>query len=114
MRSIEDLLDSFARATEEGRLAWQTDGTEKYIAKLPRHRAVVWHWTDENDGTGGLTARLEGEDGKVLDTVSANEFSPKSVTLEKVFTAARRSAHNVGAVIDDVEKELASLKPVRT
>ncbi len=114
MRSIENLLDAFASTTEEGRLSWEAHGVDTYVAELPRYRARVWRWADPNDDTNGMTAQLQTKAGEVLDFASANEYSPKFAVLERIWIAARRSAHNVSAVIDEVEEELASLRTHRS
>jgi hypothetical protein len=77
---------------------------------FPDTGLTAWQWFDENDQTGGITVQLRDKNGTVLDDVVADEYSPKHAALREFLATARRSAHNVPAIIEQVEKELASLK----
>jgi hypothetical protein len=110
MRSIEDLLDSLITTTEESKLAWEREAGERYIASLPRHRIRVWQWTDENDGSAGITVQLLSKSGDVLDYISADQFRSIFGDLGKLYLVARRSALGVSNVISEVEEELLALK----
>jgi hypothetical protein len=110
MRSLENLLESLANATEQDKLSWRNDSTDTYVASLPNDYVVyVWQWFDEDSGTTGITAKLE-QRGQLLDKVMADEFRSSFSALSRLYDSARRSANNIDAVIDDVEKVLSSLK----
>ncbi len=113
MRSVEDILDSLVAATQDGKLNWELETPEHYVATLPRHRIRVWQWMSENDGTAAVTVQLLDKSGDVVDYVSADEYKPLFAELDRLFLGARRSAHNVGGAIAEIEKELAALKPSR-
>jgi hypothetical protein len=110
MRSIEDILESLIEATEEGKLRWESWYGHGYIAGLPHHRIRVQRWTSEKDDTAGVTVALLGSSDEILDDVSADEFTPIYADLQRLFSGARRSAHNVPDVIAEIEEELAALK----
>jgi len=113
MRSIEDLVDSLIETTEEGKLAWEQQGSQHYVANLPRHRIHLWLRTDDNDGSEVITVQLLSTSGDVLDYVSADEYKPAFGDLSKLYLVARRSALGVSKVISEVEEELLALKRAR-
>jgi hypothetical protein len=113
MRTLEDLLETLVSATEGGKLLWESQGKQHYVAELPRYKISVSYWTDEDDGISGITTRLLNKNDELLDVVRANEYSPKYPSLERIFDAARRSANRIDQIISDVETQLESLKPRR-
>jgi len=110
MRSVEDLLDSLITATEEGKLVWEQEPPKRYSASLPRHKICVWQWTDDDDGSIGVTVQLLDRYGEVLDYASADQYKSAFGELDKLHLAARRSALGVSNVISEVEKELSALR----
>ncbi len=121
MRGIEDLLGEFTLATEEGRLVWKHVPSqfnlaikgpslkveECFTAELPNHRIIVKEFP--HDDVRGVRVILQDKSGKTLDGSDANEFSPRYPTMYRLFEIARRSAHDIPSVIDEVQSELAGL-----
>ena len=114
MKSIDDLLGILRDLTYEDKLRWEDDDalTNSFQAELPKYHVRIFEWTDEDDGTSGLTAQLFTGNGfgNVVDSSTANQFSSRYPTLLEVYIAARRSARNVSETIESLEEELKKLK----
>jgi hypothetical protein len=111
MGTLEELIDTLLKATQEGRLEWSEDRANHYSAQLSTHTVEIWYWSDPESETAGVTIQLQDKNGKILDTVQADQFSSRITKLNDMFDAARRSALNVSEVISTLEDELTSLKP---
>jgi hypothetical protein len=110
MRSIEDLLDSLIETTEAGKLIWEQEGDQRYVARLRRYRLDLWQRTDDSDASEVITVQLLSRSGDVLDCVSADESKLAFDDLSKLYLVARRSAFGVSKIISEVEEELLALK----
>lgn len=115
MQSIEDLIEPVVEATTAGSLRWKQEGHSTFVLKLPRHIINVWSWSDDDDGSTGITAqlRLTNAANDLLDATSASEFSPRYNKLSTLLSNARRSALDVDSVIDSIKGEIENLKKLK-
>ena len=113
MKSIDDLLSIIRDLTYEEKLRWQHgEFPNAFETDLSKYRVRVYEWTDEDDGTSGVSAQLYTGTGygNILDSTSANEFNSKYPILHEVYVAARRSALNVSETIRGLEDVLKKLR----
>ncbi len=113
MRNILNLVPQLLKATENGKLHWQAESVSRsYVCSLGGRFVRIFEWTDDEAEVSGLTAQLRqdlGWNADVLDGITASSFASDYETLRELHLAARRSAHNVDAVIDELEKTLSRL-----
>jgi hypothetical protein len=108
MQSLEDILEGIQRATDRGEVAWDAAPHEAFSTELSNYSVNIRTWFDENNEITGLTADLRDKHGKVLDEITADQYSPKHASLAELFNAARRSAFKVGDAISEIQKDLKS------
>jgi hypothetical protein len=110
MKSVVDILDTVQKLTEEGKLVWESSSPTHFEVGLGKNKLTVWTWTDENDGSDGVSIALARADtGKTLDFVNANEFSVKYEKYMNIFSVARRSAFKIDEEITQIEDYFSSL-----
>lgn len=112
MRSVMDIIGQVRQLTEDGSLKWdQGLMSTTFDVKISKYILTTWTWTDQDDGTSGVSVRLShgGTDGTVLDDIAVDQYSPKYDELYSFYKAARRNALNVNSEISELQKDLSSL-----
>lgn len=109
MKTIISLLSTIVKSTEDRLLNWRLQTDTTYTTVIGRYKFSVWQWEDEGDGSIGYTATIS-EGGQTVDSITAGQFHPRFEAVEEVFNAARRSYHNIDAIVDNIELELKKLK----
>lgn len=114
MRSVTDILEKIQELTEMSKLRWEQDNFAArpvFILDFGNNRLRVWDWTDENDGSSGVSIQLTrgANYDQVIDFVSANEFNANFEKYNGFLGVARRSALNVDSAISEIEQQLQSL-----
>lgn len=112
MKSVADIMDEVQNLTEDNSLTWEQDmSASSFYVDIGDVRLKVWQWTDENDGSSGISVMLSG--GKVhetvLDHITVSEYSGKFDKYKDFFNVARRSALQVDSKIADIQKALSKL-----
>lgn len=115
MKTLETLLPRLIRATEEGRLKWQSAQISGFETALPNATTLrIYDWQDEDTGVEGVRLVLKATNvnqlaGKVgdLDFVDASELEPGNNALFRLLMLARRSANNVESIINEIEQFLS-------
>jgi hypothetical protein len=112
MRSLNDLLDSIMSATTDDRLKWSEEGRRDYfVAELSNYQVTIGEWFDDRSEGLGITIELKDPvNGKILDTVQADQFNEMYSELGALFNAARRSAYGVSDIISELEGVLKAKK----
>ncbi|MCP9232634.1 hypothetical protein NMG46_20605 [Mesorhizobium sp. LMG 17147] len=104
MKTIEEMLPIVMAATADSRLKW-TKKDLTLSTRVGKYRIDVWEWSDhENDNNGFSVGIYEGDNQ--IDYITADQYSPRYSRVEDFYRMARRSAFNVGAIIDDIEKTI--------
>jgi hypothetical protein len=111
MQSVEDLIEPIKDATNAGDLEWKTDG-RTFTATLGDYKIVTWQWTDEHDGSSGISIGLREAkfEGEVLDTIVAGEYSTRYDRATDFFSMARRSALDVDNIVSALKRDLKALR----
>ena len=114
MKTLEDIIPKITERTKDGSLKWETSPiTDAYLAPLGKYYVRTWTWTDENDGTNGISIGLlkTKSESTFIETVYTDTFSTKYSRYEELHSYARRSALNLNKIIDDIDKELDDMLP---
>jgi hypothetical protein len=107
MKTIEEMLPSVQAATEDGRLKW-ANKEMTFSVKVGKYTISTWQWSDpDNDVEGYSVGIYEGD--KQLDYIRADPYSPRYSRLEDFYRMARRSALNLGDIIEEIERALNSI-----
>jgi hypothetical protein len=111
MRKLLDLVPKMLDATEEGRLKWEPRTSNMFGCVLKDLTVQLWVFTDEESDTSGVGLSLSNPKRPFenMDTAIARDFESDYGLLFKLFSAARRSALNIDAVINDLDSELNNL-----
>lgn len=118
------LAESLLAGTRDGKVAWTpTDSENEYLCTGTRSSVTIESYEDR-DGDRVSTLSLLNNRGTVVDSLKSAFISngPSSYTseswnqtLEDLFYAARRVAHNVDDALDamfaDIEKGIAPPPP---
>lgn len=108
MQSIEDLIDPLIEATQKGQLVWEVSGS-LFETELDPFTVRTWTGINDNDDSSFVSVALFDNRGEMLDNTAADEYEASYPRLRLLHTTARRSAHNVDVVIDDLMKRLKGL-----
>jgi hypothetical protein len=117
MKSVADIMEKVQELTEKGILKWDQDpmGFGAFYVDISNNRLSVRQWTDQNDGSCGITVSLNSgtDHDSMLDNIVVNEYSGKYDYFQAFFNSARRSALDVESTISDIEKQLSELSRKR-
>lgn len=111
MKTIEDLIPKLVEKTRQGALTWsKAETTDNFKATLKNYLAQVWEWTDQEDGSEGISFSVKPiRNPENFDTIYYDKYSSKYNRLKELFDVARRSALNLDKMVDDIEAELDDL-----
>jgi hypothetical protein len=109
MRTIEEMLPIVNQATLDGRLSWKKERS-KFLTTVGDYAISTWEWSDQNTDASGYSVDIS-RDGSQIDYIAVDEYSSKYNSVQSLFQNARRSALNVEAVINDIERQIKMLPP---
>jgi hypothetical protein len=113
---IDLLIRTLLRLTRERQLAWEVgDPWRKftYTVSLPGYSASIF--SEDNDGLQPFHLHLLDSEGQPFETIVSErgyegEWDGRSLKLQELYDAARRSALNTDAAIDGFLSELKKLE----
>ncbi|UYO42747.1 hypothetical protein KQX63_15200 [Rhodopseudomonas palustris] len=111
MKTLEDLLPKLIKSTEDKKLTWIVSSTG-FECHIGNQDVKTWAWFDEGSETNFVTVQLRaGPDFNptILDSVTAGDFESNYNIVSSLHSAARRSAHNVDAIIENISDKLDKL-----
>jgi hypothetical protein len=112
MRSLEDLLPRLTQATEAKKMQWDSNGVG-FRCAIGERVISVWSWSSQDSlETSGISVNLMSDASvraTLLDAIVVDEYDSKYPQVEKLFSAARRSALKVDDVIAEIAGELDKL-----
>jgi hypothetical protein len=112
MKSLLTIVPKLRQATNDEKLTWEKHQFTGYKCTLGANLVRIWQWSNSDSETTGISVNLQrGNDfaGEILDSIVADEYASAYEELLELYSAARRSALNVDAVISEIEAEIDKL-----
>lgn len=101
-----ELAKKLVAKTDAGEVSWEETGeADKYLTTLPHTSVAIASTYDDREH--GYAISLIDDTGRTIEYLYGGEYSSEGRGLEALYVRAKRKAHCVEQVLDEILAELA-------